>query len=186
MKLIATSVAAIAIGIVVALGSGMHATSSTPLPPAGVRNLTSTISVSPQLTVAQVAQYGRLGYDAIIDLRPDGEALDQPGSDEIAAEARSVGVAFAYVPVAPGEISPKTVAALDKALAATSGRVLIYCRDGERAARTWSLVEASRLGGRNAAAILAAVRDSGQSADDLAPLIHRRVADRKMPLAALQ
>ncbi len=109
MKLIATSIAAIAIGIVVALGSGMQTTFTTPQPPAGVRSLTSTISVSPQLTVAQVARYGRLGYDAIIALRPDGEALDQPGSDEIAAEARSVGLAFAYVPVAPGEISAKTV-----------------------------------------------------------------------------
>ncbi len=186
MKLIATSIAAIAIGIVVALGSGMHAESSAPPAPAGVRNLTSSVSVSPQLTVAQVAQFGRLGYDAIIDMRPDGEAIDQPASAEIAAEARSVGVAFSYVPVAPGEISATTVAALDKALAMTGGRVLIYCRNGERAARAWSLVEASRLGGRNAAAILAAVRDSGQSADDLAPLIHRRVADRKMPLAALQ
>lgn len=186
MKLIATSVAAIAIGIVVALGAGMQTMSAPALPPAGVRSLTSTISVAPQLSVAEVARYGRLGYDAIIALRPDGEALDQPGSDQIAAEARSVGLAFSYVPVAPGAISARTVAALDKALSSTSGRVLIYCRDGERAARTWSLVEASRLGGRNAAAILAAVRASGQSADDLAPLIERRVADRKMPLAVLR
>lgn len=184
MKLIATFVAAIAVGIVFALGSASYTRVPDAPPPPGVVNLTPDIAVSEQLRVDEVAQLGRAGYDAIIDLRPDGEAPDQAPSAAIAAEARSVGIAFSYVPVAQGPIPDETVAALDKALASSSGRVLLYCRTGKRAARTWSLVEASRPGGRNAAQILAAVKGSGQSADDLAGEIARRIAARTT-LAAL-
>ena len=184
MKLIAPFIAAIAVGIVFALGSASYTTvPDAPPPPPGVTHLTREIAVSGQLRVDEVAELGRAGYDAIIDLRPDGEAPDQAPSAALAAEARSVGIKFFYAPVAHGAIADGAVATLETALASTSGRVLLYCRSGKRAARTWSLVEASRPGGRNAAQILAAVKDSGQSADDLAADIARRIAARKTPVA---
>lgn len=60
----------------------------------------------------------------------------------------------------------------------------MYCRSGSRAARTWSLMEASRPGGRSADDILAAVKRSGQGADDLAGAINARIAKRGPRTAA--
>jgi protein tyrosine phosphatase (PTP) superfamily phosphohydrolase (DUF442 family) len=56
--------------------------------------------------------------------------------------------------------------------------VLLYCRSGRRAARTWSLVEASRADGMDVAQIIAAVKEGGQEADDLKDALEQRVAAR--------
>ena len=87
-------------------------------------------------------------------------------------------MALALVPVAPGAIPNSAVSALTEALAAEPGKVMLYCRSGSRAARTWSLFEASHSGGADAEAILAAVKASGQSADDLRTAIAGRVSAR--------
>jgi uncharacterized protein (TIGR01244 family) len=85
---------------------------------------------------------------------------------------------FAYVPVPHGDIPGQAVDALGQSLASAGKPVLLYCRSGKRAARTWALSEASRADGLDAVAIQAAVRSAGQSADDLAESIAARIAAR--------
>ncbi|MFX5521947.1 hypothetical protein ABTD78_22020, partial [Acinetobacter baumannii] len=77
-----------------------------------------------------------------------------------------------------GDIPDRAVTELGQALADKSGEVLLYCRSGRRAARTWSLLEASRPNGLKTQAILAAVKESGQSADDLESAIEQRIRQR--------
>jgi uncharacterized protein (TIGR01244 family) len=140
--------------------------------------LTPTVSVSEQVSLASVASAGRQGYTTVVDLRPDGEAADQPSSEEIGKAVRDQGLRFFYVPVPHGDIPDTAVAQLNTALAGNDGRVLLYCRSGKRAARTWSLVEASRPNGMEPASILAAVKAAGQSSDDLESAIQKRFAQR--------
>lgn len=141
--------------------------------------LTKDIWVSEQLKLESISQLKKQGFKTIIDLRPDGEAIDQPTAADVKKSALVNNIAFAYVPVQHGDISNESVVALDKALSSNSKPILLYCRSGRRAARTWSLVEASRVGGLDAAAILVAVKGSGQSADDLADTINQRIELRK-------
>lgn len=117
-------------------------------------------------------------YAKIIDLRPDGEVDGQPSSSEMAQAARRQAVAFGYVPVPHGEIPEEAVLKLRQALADQKGQVLLYCRSGKRAARTWALAEAGRPGGLQADEIIAAVRGAGQEADDLRPRIQSAIAAR--------
>ena len=56
--------------------------------------------------------------------------------------------------------------------------VLLYCRSGSRAARTWALAEAARPGGLDEQAILQAVEQAGLDASDLQADIARRIAAR--------
>jgi uncharacterized protein (TIGR01244 family) len=147
--------------------------------PAKIKQLTERIGISEQLKLAHVARVGKQGYATIIDLRPDGEAPDQPSAAQMGQEAHASGLGFAYVPVPHGAIPDSAVAALRSALADHPGPVLLYCRSGKRAARTWGLVEASRSGGADVEAILAAVKASGQSADDLRAQLAERVAARQ-------
>lgn len=141
-------------------------------------NLTPDIAVSEQLKLNAVHLLRAKGYATIIDLRPDGEAQDQPLAAVVARAAESNRMHFAYVPVPHGEIPESAVAGLEKALAENPKPILLYCRSGRRAARTWSLVEASRPGGLDAAAILSAVKNTGQTADDLSGAIAQRIAQR--------
>lgn len=147
--------------------------------PAKISQLTERFAVAGQITPDQVAELKARGYTTIIALRPDGEGPDQPSAMQVGAAARSHGVAFAYVPVAAGAPIPDSaVAALSEAIADKPGKVLLYCRSGSRAARTWGLVEASRPGGADANAIIDAVKASGQSAEDLREAIAKRVSLR--------
>jgi uncharacterized protein (TIGR01244 family) len=96
----------------------------------------------------------------------------------MAQAARRQAVDFGYVPVPHGEIPEEAVLKLRQALADQKGQVLLYCRSGKRAARTWALAEAGRVGGLQADEIIAAVRGAGQEADDLRPRIEAAIAAR--------
>jgi uncharacterized protein (TIGR01244 family) len=141
------------------------------------RRLAAQIDVSTQLELAAVSALGQR-YVKIIDLRPDGEVEGQPSSAEMAQAARRQAVDFGYVPVPHGEIPEEAVLKLRQALADQKGQVLLYCRSGKRAARTWALAEAGRVGGLQADEIIAAVRGAGQEADDLRPRIEAAIAAR--------
>jgi len=171
------------LGSVLAISAYARLTEPPPAEPKaistlGVKRLTGAISVSEQLRVDQVGEVKLRGFATVIDLRPDGEAEGQPSAELVKATANAHGLSFAYVPVPQGDIPDSAVDALNKAIADSPKPVLLYCRSGKRAARTWSLVEASRSGGASAGEILSAVKASGQSADDLAGAINARIAKR--------
>ena len=137
------------------------------------------IGVSQQLQPQAMGLVADRAYTTVIDMRPDGEARDEPGSAAMAAAAKAQHLQFAYVPVPHGDIPDSVADSLARALAARPGPVLLYCRSGRRAARSWSLVEASRPGGMTVEQILAAVRASGQDAGDLRARLEQRVRARK-------
>lgn len=155
-----------------------------PAPPAELSTLTPGIGVAGQLRLDDVPRLQARGYATVIALRPDGEEPGQPTAAAMEAAARAHGLHFAHVPVPKGDAVPDAVvASLGEALAAKPGPVLLYCRSGRRAARAWSLAEASRPGGLAPAEILAAVQATGHSADDLQAAIAQRVAQRSTTAA---
>ena len=171
---------AIAVGIALVVGAfGWLRFGSVPAArPVPVHPLAADIRISEQVRPTSMSWLSANGYATVIDMRPDGEASDEPSSTEMRAAAQASGLRFAYVPVPHGDIPESAVKALKQALTESRGPVLLYCRSGRRAARTWSLVEASRPDGLDADAILASVQAAGQSAVDLKAEIERRIALR--------
>jgi uncharacterized protein (TIGR01244 family) len=148
-------------------------------PRAHISLLAEDIGLSDQIVVDDVPKLAVRGYATIIDLRPDGEAPDQPSSREINAAALETQLQFHYIPVPHGDAVPaNTVAALGKAMESSPKPILLYCRSGRRAARAWSLAEAARPNGLEADAIKATVKAGGHSIDDLIPAINARIASR--------
>ncbi|MEQ1653399.1 MAG: sulfur transferase domain-containing protein [Hyphomicrobium sp.] len=141
--------------------------------------LMDSIFVTDQVPLSAVSTLPKDGYRTLVDLRPDGEATDQPPSSAVGDAARQAGLTFAYIPTPQGEIPEQVVADLARALETAPKPVIMYCRSGKRAARVWALAEASRPGGASAEAIASAVRAAGQSVDDLAGQIATRIAARK-------
>jgi len=143
-----------------------------------IKRLSGDVWVSEQIRRDDFAGLSEEHFKSIIDLRPDGEASDQLPSVQVERFARRRGMTFAYVPVPHGDIPSETVEKMSASLASAEKPVLLYCRSGRRAARTWALAEASRSGGMDAAAIEAAVRSVGQTPDGLHELIAARIAAR--------
>lgn len=96
-------------------------------------------AVSPQLRPGDLPEIAAAGYWAIVNNRPDGEAPDQPSSDEIEAAARQLGLDYAYIPVVPGASTDEAAGQLDRFLTGAHGPVLAFCRSGSRSAQLWKL-----------------------------------------------
>lgn len=137
------------------------------------------IFVAAQIAPEQLYRFRhQASVASLIDLRPDGEAADQAPAADMEAEAKRQDMGFSYVPTPHGPIPDAVVQQFSQAMARSQQPILLYCRSGSRAARVWALAEASRPGGQQAPAILAAVKSAGLSADDLAGEIDRRIAAR--------
>lgn len=131
-----------------------------------------------QVELSEVPALAAQGYRTIVSLRPDGEGLGQPSSDDMRKAAEAAGMAFAYIPTPKNEIPDAVANELAKVLAQSPRPALLYCRSGARAARVWALAEASRKDGLSASEIENVVAATGRKAEDLAPRISARIAAR--------
>ncbi|HEX4741087.1 MAG TPA: TIGR01244 family sulfur transferase [Caulobacteraceae bacterium] len=107
------------------------------------RRVTDSFWVSPQISVADVAEAKAQGFQVIINNRPDGEAPDQPAGAEIAAAARAAGMEYLAAPVS-GRPSPQAVESVAGATADPSKKVLAFCRSGTRSIFTWAIGQAGQ------------------------------------------
>lgn len=108
------------------------------------RRLDDSISVSPQITTAQVAEAAAAGVTMIINNRPEGEEPGQPEGAEIAAAAETAGIGYRAIPVTHAGFSANQLAEMNAALDAANGPVLAYCRSGTRSALLWALARAQQ------------------------------------------
>jgi sulfide:quinone oxidoreductase len=134
--------------------------------------LTPSLSVSPQLTEADIAQAARDGFRAIIDNRPDGEEPGQPSAAEMQAVAAAHGMGFAHVPTVGGKITDEDVALMAQALGDLEGPVLAYCRTGTRSTMLWAL---TRAGAQPADALITTAAEAGYDLTALRPRLETRV-----------
>ncbi|GAB4382361.1 bifunctional protein tyrosine phosphatase family protein/NAD(P)/FAD-dependent oxidoreductase [Albidovulum sp.] len=144
-----------------------------------IRKITDDISVSPQITAADLPAIAKAGFRAIICNRPDGEGADQPGFAEIREAATKQGLQAAYVPVQSGMVTDADVDAFAEALKDLPRPVLGYCRTGTRSATLWSLNQARAR--RPLPEILAATRAAGY---DMAGVARRIANGGKTPTDA--
>lgn len=112
---------------------------------ASIRQLTPFISVSEQLTPADVAVAASEGFRTIINNRPDHESEDQPASAALAERCAELGIAYHDLPVVPGQVTDEQVDAFAGLLETSQGPVLAFCRTGTRSTTLWALSEARHL-----------------------------------------
>ncbi|MDF1717931.1 MAG: TIGR01244 family sulfur transferase [Antarcticimicrobium sp.] len=135
-----------------------------------IKKITEGLSVSPQIVAADLPALKAAGFRAIICNRPDAEAGDQPGHEEIRDAAAAAGLEFRFLPVTPGIVTDDTARAFGSALTELPGPVLAYCRTGTRSTTLWSLSEAPR---RPLPEILALAKLAGYDMNGVA----RRIAN---------
>ncbi len=111
-----------------------------------MRTIDETISVSAQITPADVTELARAGFKAIVNNRPDEEEPGQPAGDAIRAVAQTLGLSYHAIPVTHAGFSMPQVEAMRAAIEGADGPVFAYCRSGTRSTNLWALAEASRGG----------------------------------------
>jgi uncharacterized protein (TIGR01244 family) len=131
-----------------------------------VTKLTPNISVAHQLTEQDLEEAAAAGFKTIINNRPDGEAPDQPRSEELAAAAKRLGLAYHHIPAISGQISNDQVEAFRTALGGAEKPALAFCRTGTRSTTLWALAACDRL---SANEILQTTSEAGYNLETLRP-----------------
>ncbi|KWC46313.1 NAD(FAD)-dependent dehydrogenase [Burkholderia ubonensis] len=136
-----------------------------------IRKLTDTLSVSPQITAADLPALCAAGFRAIVCNRPDGEGPDQPTVAEIRAAAAPLGIAVHDLPVDSGKVTDDQAARFGALIASLDAPVLAYCRTGTRSATLWAL---SQAGLRPLNDIVATAAAAGYDLAGIAPRVAAR------------
>jgi uncharacterized protein (TIGR01244 family) len=103
--------------------------------------VTDQLSVSPQISVADVDTAAAQGFRLIVNNRPDGEEPGQVSGHQIEAAAAAAGIAYVHIPVRGGP-TREQVETERTVIADADGPVLAYCRSGTRSIVTWAIGEA--------------------------------------------
>lgn len=83
------------------------------------------------------------GFEHLICLRPDFEGgPEQPTAAILASRAATLGLSLDHLPVAPGQCSLAQAQQMQALLARRQGRVLAFCRTGNRARQLYQMAQA--------------------------------------------
>lgn len=134
-----------------------------------LKTITPKLTASSQIAPADLDAIAARGFAAIIDNRPDGEAEGQPTAAELAAAAQQRGLAFHYLPLKPGQVTPEAAQSFGAIVTAAPGPVIAFCRSGSRSEALWTAYAADRQSAeagmasepRNEAGRSALARDTG-------------------------
>ncbi|MDO6746498.1 TIGR01244 family sulfur transferase [Gilvimarinus sp. 1_MG-2023] len=101
--------------------------------------LSSDFAVSGQIDSNTLAALVGQGFSDVICNRPDGESDEQPSAEQIAASAADCGLTVHYVPVIPGQFKAEDAISVGRIIASAKGKVLGYCRTGNRSSHLWAI-----------------------------------------------
>jgi uncharacterized protein (TIGR01244 family) len=125
-------------------------------------SLDDRVAVAGQLKPGDMAEIAAAGYVAVVNNRPDGEALfGQPRTADLRAAAEAAGLVFLDLPFSGPRATPEQVRAFAGLLAARPGRVVAFCKSGMRSALLWGA--AAIASGRSLEEVLAAALQAGQN-----------------------
>lgn len=90
------------------------------------------ITISGQITAADVAELAKQGVKSIVNNRPDCEEAGQPTSQEIAAACQEHNIAYAHIAFAGGMMDMNHVQAFADFFNSTERPLHMFCRTGNR------------------------------------------------------
>lgn len=134
-----------------------------------IRRIDDSISVAPQIAPEDVPALAAAGFKGIVNNRPDGEEMAQPGGEAIRAAAIEAGLLYAAIPVTHAGFSADMVEAMADAIDAAGGPVLAYCRSGTRSCNLWALAAANR--GDDPETLTAKAAGAGYDISGIRPLL---------------
>ena len=102
--------------------------------------LTESYYISPQVFVEDVQAIKEMGFDSIINNRPERESDDQPEGKDLKAAIEMAGLSYYQNPIVLSELTHREVDLQAKCLE-KSQKTLAFCRTGTRSSVLWTLNE---------------------------------------------
>ena len=133
--------------------------------------LNDDLSVSAQLLPEDMPAVAAAGFKMVLNNRPDGEAADQPSSNEMAVAAEAAGLAYAHQPVVGTNIAETDIDGFDAIVSLAETPVLAFCRTGTRSTTLWALTQATE---QDNGSILASAEQAGYDLSALAERLDQR------------
>ena len=128
------------------------------------------VAVAGQLQPADMREIAQAGYVAVVNNRPDREAMfGQPRTADLKQAAEAAGLIFLDLPFSGPRASPDQVRAFANLLASRPGRVVAYCKSGLRSALLWGAAAVAQ--GLPLADVLAAAGRAGQNLEPVGEAI---------------
>ncbi|HUG45956.1 MAG TPA: TIGR01244 family sulfur transferase [Sphingomicrobium sp.] len=131
-----------------------------------IRKLDETVMVSGQIQPADVAGLKDQGVSMIVCNRPDEEEPGQPSAAKIERAAKQSEIQFRHIPISRG-IDPSDAQGMKEAIEAADGKLLAYCRTGNRSALVWAVARRGQ-----GASVEELEKAAAQAGVDLAPVAH--------------
>ena len=103
-----------------------------------LQRLSADVCTTGQLEPSAMDWAAQAGFKSVINNRPDFEGgPDQPTSGAIEQAARTAGLAYAFLPVAPGYQSPEEIERFARLLDELPRPILAFCRTGTRSGKLY-------------------------------------------------
>jgi uncharacterized protein (TIGR01244 family) len=126
--------------------------------------------LSGQIQPDDLEEIAAEGVKLIVNNRPDGEALlGQPKAKTLEAAAARHGIAFLNLPFTAPTLTPEHVAIFAEALSNADGKILAFCRSGNRSSMLWAAANVAL--GAPLDAVLEQAADAGFDLKPAAALI---------------
>jgi uncharacterized protein (TIGR01244 family) len=107
--------------------------------------LSDAVAAAGQISPADIPAIAAHGFKTVINNRPDGEGGPaQPLSAELQRAAEAAGLAYFYLPIVSGQLTPEQVDAMARALQGSGGPVFAFCRSGARTEHLFRLASQPR------------------------------------------
>ena len=133
---------------------------------AALLSLDDRVAVAGQLKPGDMTEIASAGYVAVVNNRPDGEALfGQPRTEDLRTAAEAAGLIFLDLPFSGPRATPEQVRAFAELLAERPGPVVAFCKSGMRSALLWGA--AAIASGRSLDDVLATAMRAGQNLEPL-------------------
>ena len=138
---------------------------SPPLKP-----LNDRVAVCGQLRPADMPSIAAAGYAAVVNNRPEGEAMiGQPPTEALRRAAEGAGLAFLDLPFSGTSLRPDQVRRFRSLLAERPGKVVAFCKSGMRSTLMWAAAAIAE--GAELNRVLDAARMAGQNLDAASDIV---------------
>ncbi len=118
------------------------------------KNISDNLSVSPQISVADVATIKGAGFELIVCNRPDGESPDQTPFADIAAACAENHIEIIHQPIIAHTLNPENGGIFLETI--KGKKTFAYCRTGTRCITLWALGTIANGGDRDEIEVKAA------------------------------
>ena len=119
-----------------------------------ITKVSDTFAVAPQVLETDMPMIKAQGITTIINNRPDGEAGHPSSNSQLQAAAEALGLKYHFIPFIGMNFPPQTLVQMADALDQSSGKVLAFCRSGNRSINAWAKANQAADTGVDVAALV--------------------------------